>query len=123
MAEKAEGSHHENAEMNDEKIVVENLGTSRVDGEVAKYASEKAIHIDEATDKRLKRMIDKRVLTIMIFTYFLQALDKGTLSFASIMGIQKDTGLQGQQVGQTFGVDLVLWTKVTDVRILYSIRG
>jgi hypothetical protein len=34
----------------------------------------------------------------MIFTYFLQALDKGTMSFASIMGIKKDTHLVGQQV-------------------------
>ena len=43
-------------------------------------------------------MVDKRVLSIMIFTYFLQALDKGTLSFTSIMGIKEDTHLVGQQV-------------------------
>ena len=42
-------------------------------------------------------MIDKRVLSIMIFTYFLQALDKGTLSFAVIMGIKTDLHLVGQQ--------------------------
>ena len=71
--------------------------THRVDPELAKYASQKAIVIDEATNARLKRMIDKRVLSIMIFTYFLQALDKGTMSFASIMGITDDAGLQGQQ--------------------------
>lgn len=98
MSEKPEGSHVESAAMNDEKIAVEHLDKSRIDDEVAKYASDKAVHIDEATDKRLKRLVDKRVLTIMIFTYFLQALDKGTLSFASIMGIQDDTGLKGQQV-------------------------
>ncbi|KIM96044.1 hypothetical protein OIDMADRAFT_170696 [Oidiodendron maius Zn] len=69
----------------------------RVDGEVAKYASDVKIVIDEATNRRLRRLIDRRVLAIMIFTYFLQALDKGTLSFASIMGIQKDTKLHGQQ--------------------------
>ncbi|KAI5781287.1 allantoate permease [Geopyxis carbonaria] len=69
----------------------------RVDAEVAKYASEGLIEIDEATNKRLKRLIDKRVLSIMIFTYFLQALDKGTMSFASIMGIQEDAGLEKQQ--------------------------
>lgn len=70
----------------------------RVDGEVAKYASDARIVIDDATNRRLRRLIDRRVLAIMIFTYFLQALDKGTLSFASIMGIQKDAGLHGQQV-------------------------
>jgi hypothetical protein len=70
---------------------------SQVDGEVAKYTSEVRTVIDEATNKRLRRLIDRRVLAVMIFTYFLQALDKGTLSFASIMGIQKYANLVGQQ--------------------------
>lgn len=33
----------------------------------------------------------------MVFTYFLQALDKGTLSFTSIMQLPQDLNLQGQQ--------------------------
>jgi hypothetical protein len=71
-----------------------------VDNEVANYASETIVEIDEATNKRLKRLIDKRVLFVMGFTYFIQALDKGTMSFASIMGIIDDTHLVGQQVRQ-----------------------
>jgi hypothetical protein len=73
----------------------------RLDPEVAKYASATAVEISEVDDKRLKRMIDKRVLTIMVFTYFLQALDKGTMSFASIMNIREDLHLHGQQVRPT----------------------
>jgi hypothetical protein len=69
----------------------------RVDPEVAKYASETAIHVDDATNLRLKKMIDKRVLVIMMVTYFLQAIDKSTVSFAAIMGIREDTSLQGPQ--------------------------
>lgn len=46
----------------------------RVDAEVAKYASDTAVFVSEEDNKRLKRLIDVRVLTIMIFTYFLQAL-------------------------------------------------
>lgn len=53
---------------------------SRIDAEVAQYTSTTKIVVDEATNKRLKRQIDKRVLSIMIFTYFLQALDKGLLA-------------------------------------------
>ncbi|KAF9872037.1 major facilitator superfamily transporter [Colletotrichum karsti] len=68
-----------------------------VDREVAQYASEAIVEIDESTNKRLKRMIDKRVLSVMIFTYFMQSLDKGTMSFASIMGIIPDTKLKGQE--------------------------
>jgi hypothetical protein len=49
---------------------------SQVDGEVAKYTSEVRTVIDQATNKRLRKLIDRRVLAIMIFTYFLQALTK-----------------------------------------------
>lgn len=41
--------------------------------------------------------INKRIVACMLGTYFCQALDKGTLSFSSIMGIQEDTHLVGQQ--------------------------
>lgn len=70
---------------------------NRIDNEVAKYASDSVIEITPEENKRLKRAIDKRVLTIMVATYFLQALDKGTMSFAAIMGIRTDTHLVGQQ--------------------------
>ncbi len=90
---------------------------TQVDKEVAKYTSDVRIDIDEATNNRLKKMVNRRVLIIMIFTYFLQALDKGTLSFASIMGIQKDAGLVDQQVripllSNKFEVILLLTTHI-----------
>lgn len=124
MVQGTEGIRYESFATGDEKIVVEGLDKSRVDGEVAKYASDKAVHIDEKTEKRLKRLIDRRVLTIMIFTYFLQALDKGTLSFASIMGIREDTGLKGQQVSY----EILLYSDTMGQKIAadvfpYSIRG
>lgn len=62
----------------------------RVDHEVAKYADATGVALSQEEDDRLKKLIDRRVLPIMVFTYFLQALDKGTMSFASIMGIRKD---------------------------------
>ncbi|CUA71692.1 putative transporter C1773,15 [Schizosaccharomyces pombe 972h-] [Rhizoctonia solani] len=74
--------------------------TAGIDAEVTNFFAaqgDKPIVIDEATNKRLKRMIDKRVLLVMVVTYFAQTLDKGTINFASIMGIQQDTHLVGQQ--------------------------
>ena len=68
-----------------------------VDAEVAKYISTTRIDISAAENSRLRRLIDKRVLAVMVATYFLQAIDKGTMSFASIMGIINDTGLVDQQ--------------------------
>lgn len=67
-----------------------------VDKELAQYVSEMRIDITPEKNAELLRKIDKRVLVVMVTTYFLQAIDKGTLSFASIMGILDDTHLTGQ---------------------------
>lgn len=76
---------------------VDHMDYDRVDNEVAKYANAELIEINEMESKRLKKMIDRRVLLIMVVTYFIQALDKGTMSFASIMNIRQDLHLVGQQ--------------------------
>ncbi|KAG6837956.1 hypothetical protein H0H93_008350 [Arthromyces matolae] len=72
-----------------------------IDAEVAEFfaqaPSDKPIVIDDATNVRLRWMVHKRVLVVMVLTYFAQTLDKGTMNFASIMGIVKDTKLVGQQ--------------------------
>ena len=57
----------------------------KIDKEVAKYAAAEAVYISPEESTRLRKMIDKRVLAIMITTYFLQAIDKGTLSFAYVL--------------------------------------
>ena len=81
----------------DEKV--DHLNYDRVDAEVAKYADATAVAISEEESKRLKKMIDRRVLPIMVITYFLQSLDKGTMSATSIMGIRNDIPvLQSNQV-------------------------
>ncbi|KAI7978662.1 hypothetical protein EIK77_001987 [Talaromyces pinophilus] len=80
------------------EMTKDHMNYDLVDKEVAQYANEVIVEIDEETNKRLKRKIDKRVMLVMIVTYLIQTLDKGTLSYASIMGIQKDLNLHGQQV-------------------------
>jgi hypothetical protein len=82
----------------DEGLRKGHMNYDLVDEEVARYASETIVEVDQETNSRLKRMIDKRVLAIMIGTYLIQTLDKGTMSFASIMGIIKETHLVGTQV-------------------------
>lgn len=59
------------------------------------FADGQTIHIDEATNKRLLRKIDWNLMPIMCVIYGLQYLDKTTLSYASIMGLRDDIGLQG----------------------------
>lgn len=67
---------------------------NRMDAEIAKYADTAAIEIAPDEDKRLRKLIDRRVLVCMVCTYFLQALDKGTMSFAAIMGIMDLPGVE-----------------------------
>ncbi|KAJ5689861.1 hypothetical protein N7462_004253 [Penicillium macrosclerotiorum] len=78
-------------------VVKDQMNYSLVDREVAEYANATIVEIDEATSRRLKKQIDKRVMVVMVITYLVQTLDKGTLSYASIMGIEEDTHLVGQQ--------------------------
>jgi hypothetical protein len=56
------------------------------------------VQVDEATCKRLRHIINKRVLTAMVGIYLLQQLDKNAVSYVAIMGIQEDAHLVGQHV-------------------------
>jgi MFS family permease len=48
-------------------------------------------------EKAVLRRIDLRVLPLLLGAYFFQQLDKSSLSYVSIFGIQKDAGLVGKQ--------------------------
>ncbi|PLN80414.1 MFS general substrate transporter [Aspergillus taichungensis] len=55
-----------------------------------------AIAIDnELQDAALLRKIDWRILPIMFLTYFLQFLDKVSLNYANVMGLQVDLNMHG----------------------------
>lgn len=101
MADKHDISQVERVMSGGSDIKKDFMNYDRVDKDVAKYAANEHIEISQEENKRLKRMIDRRVLAIMILTYFLQALDKGTMSFASIMGIREDLNLHAQQVSKS----------------------
>ncbi|KAH8673517.1 major facilitator superfamily transporter [Xylariales sp. PMI_506] len=58
---------------------------------------EQRVVVTSADDKRILRRIDLFILPIMLVVYFLQGLDKATLSYASVFGLADDTGLVGDQ--------------------------
>jgi MFS transporter, ACS family, allantoate permease len=69
------------------------------------FANGEVVEVDEATNKRLLRIIDWHLIPLMCLVYGLNYLDKTTLSYASIMGIKKDIGLVGddyQWLGSMF---------------------
>ncbi|ETI21315.1 hypothetical protein G647_07661 [Cladophialophora carrionii CBS 160.54] len=55
-----------------------------------------AILADPKATKRLLRKIDFTIVPCMIAVYFLQYLDKTTISYAAVMGLRTDTHLVGQ---------------------------
>jgi hypothetical protein len=84
-----------------------------LDPEITRFAAQGAIHIDEQTNKRLKKLIDKHVLVVLIVTYFLQSSDKNALPLSAIMGIRSDAHLVGQEVSSTH-------TLITEPRASYA---
>ena len=62
--------------------------------EIAEAGS--AILEDPVQLKRLVRKIDLTIAPLLAAVYFLQFLDKTTLSYTAVMGIRTDTHLKGQ---------------------------
>jgi MFS family permease len=75
------------------------ITTQKVDA-AAKFLQ--TANIDHASftyeeERAVLRRIDLRVLPLLLGAYFFQQLDKSSLSYVSIFGIQKDAGLVGKQ--------------------------
>lgn len=85
-----------------------------------------AILEDPVLRKKLVRKIDRTIAPLLAITYFLQFLDKNTLSYTSVMGLRKDTHLKGQEyshLGMLFYVGELTFTmsRRRDISILFSV--
>ncbi|KAG9699443.1 FAD/NAD(P)-binding domain-containing protein, partial [Aureobasidium melanogenum] len=74
------------------------MGISEVDINVQSSNSGETVNGAEAT---LVRKIDWRIIPTLFFAYFLQFLDKVTVNYANVMGLQKDLQMQGQDFSWT----------------------
>ncbi|KAK8038098.1 hypothetical protein PG994_014865 [Apiospora phragmitis] len=80
--------------------VVEDIATHHRRDAAAEFLNkvpEGRIEVTPADNRRVLRRIDQVILPIMLTVYFLQALDKATLAYASVFGLIEDTGLAGDQ--------------------------
>ena len=83
-----------------------------VDEAMKAFESGEIIEIDQATNKRLLKIIDRNLIPLMCIVYGLNYLDKTTLSYASVMGIKKDIHLTGndyQWLGSIFYFGYLAW--------------
>ncbi|TVY52892.1 putative transporter [Lachnellula cervina] len=79
------------------------------------------VELTEEDNKKIRRKTDKRILTILIWVYFLQILDKSVLGYASIFGLQQDTGLKGNQyslVGSIAPIAQLVWQPFSSILIV-----
>ncbi|TVY45589.1 putative transporter [Lachnellula subtilissima] len=70
---------------------------AHLDDEYQTYKNAREIEADPAELKRVLRKIDYRIIPILFVTYMLQYLDKNSINFASVYGLQKGTHLHGEQ--------------------------
>ncbi|KAJ5480050.1 hypothetical protein N7530_005559 [Penicillium desertorum] len=78
-------------------------------GDQALQLIEEAGHSNILTPEnnaKVLRKIDLRLLPILLGIYFLQQLDKSTISYASVFGIVEKANLHGQQYSWLGGFDL-----------------
>ena len=98
--------------------------TSDYDETYEIYRKQDATDIDPEEAKRVLRKIDLRILPLLMVTYMLQYLDKSSISFASVYGLQTGTNLVGQQYAWLssifyFGAfcELIISSSVVDARV------
>ncbi|KAI5451875.1 hypothetical protein NCC49_001177 [Naganishia albida] len=68
--------------------------------------------VTEEDDRRIRKAIDRHILPILIWVYWLQILDKSLLGYASVFGLQADAGLKGKQysfIGSMAPIAQICW--------------
>ncbi|OBT97450.1 hypothetical protein VE01_04411 [Pseudogymnoascus verrucosus] len=74
--------------------------------------SEERVVLTEQDNKLILRKTDKSILTILVWVYFLQILDKSVLGYASLFGLREDTKLKGTEysmVGSIAPIAQLCW--------------
>ncbi|KAM6525881.1 hypothetical protein FALCPG4_011413 [Fusarium falciforme] len=63
----------------------------------ANLIGDQQVELTEEDDKHIRRKTDKHILSILIWVYFLQILDKSVLGYGAIYGLRQDCNLTGNQ--------------------------
>ncbi|KAG8741426.1 hypothetical protein FRC10_002873 [Ceratobasidium sp. 414] len=86
------------------------------DAALAILGTETAVDITPEQDAAVLRKVDKWLIPVMLMVYFLQQLDKSSLSYASVFGIVSDAHLVGSQyswLGSIVYVAQLIWQPVS----------
>ncbi|KAK1749779.1 major facilitator superfamily domain-containing protein [Echria macrotheca] len=91
------------------------------DSENGHIAAAPRTTLTELDNRRILRKTDKVILSLLVWVYFLQILDKTILGYSAIFGLREDTHLQGNQyslVGSIAPIAQLLWQPFSSVLIV-----
>ncbi|KAK3354033.1 putative MFS transporter [Lasiosphaeria hispida] len=79
------------------------------------------VAVTEEDNKRIRWKTDKVILSILVWVYFLQILDKTILGYSAIFGLPEDTNLTGNQysiIGSIAPIAQLVWQPFSSVLIV-----
>ncbi|CCF41508.1 hypothetical protein CH063_11763, partial [Colletotrichum higginsianum] len=97
-------SQHEHRTEDVEQLKHQGQNTARGADRAANLIGDQQIELTEEDNKRIRRKTDKRILSILIWVYFLQILDKSVLGYGAIFGLREDCNLTGDQYSMVSSV-------------------
>ncbi|KAI0458886.1 major facilitator superfamily domain-containing protein [Xylaria acuta] len=95
--------------------------TTRHGDRAMQLVGEERVVLTEEDNKRIKRKTDEVILSILVWVYFLQILDKTVLGNAATFGLQESTGLTGGQyslLGSIAPIAQLAWQPFSSVLIV-----
>ena len=79
------------------------------------------IELSDADNKRIRRKTDLYILPILIWVYFLQVMDKTTLGYGAVFGLEKNTNLTGSEyslLGSIAPIAQLAWQPFSSILIV-----
>ncbi|KAI2631154.1 MFS general substrate transporter [Xylaria nigripes] len=117
-----------NKDMSGDSVSHNECAVSTKDGHADKRGDEaiqltgsERVVLTEEDNKRIRRKTDQVILTILVWVYFLQILDKSVLGNAATFGLIESTGLTGGQyslLGSIAPIAQLVWQPFSSVLIV-----
>ncbi|BEI80309.1 hypothetical protein CcaverHIS002_0108380 [Cutaneotrichosporon cavernicola] len=73
----------------------------------SKDVAPEPVTLTQEDNDRIRHKTDKRILSILIWIYFLQILDKSVLGLGNVWGLSQDTGLKGQDYSTIASINAI----------------
>ncbi|KAL2756078.1 hypothetical protein ACRALDRAFT_1050650 [Sodiomyces alcalophilus JCM 7366] len=85
-----------------------NLAVQGKGGDLAaRIIGDQQIEVTEEDNKRIRRKTDKRILSVLVWVYFLQILDKSVLGYGAVWGLREDCNLSGNEYSMVSSISAI----------------